>query len=51
MLTVPPNLAGIPMISVPCGFSGKLPIGMHIIGDHLQEEKILRIAYNYENYR
>lgn len=48
VLTVPPNLAGVPMISVPCGFSGKLPIGLHLIGDHLQEEKILQAAYAYE---
>jgi aspartyl-tRNA(Asn)/glutamyl-tRNA(Gln) amidotransferase subunit A len=48
ILTVPANLAGMPMISVPCGFSGKLPIGLHMIGDHLAEEKILQAAYAFE---
>lgn len=48
VLTVPPNLAGIPMISVPCGFSGKMPIGLHIMADHLQEEKMIRAADGFE---
>lgn len=48
ILTVPPNLAGIPHISVPCGFVDGLPVGLHILGDHLQEGKILRIAHNFE---
>jgi aspartyl-tRNA(Asn)/glutamyl-tRNA(Gln) amidotransferase subunit A len=48
VLTVPANLAGVPMISVPCGFSGKLPIGLHLIADHLQEERLLQAAYNFE---
>ena len=44
ILTVPANLAGIPMISVPCGqFTG-----LHIIGGHLQEEKIVSIAAAHE---
>ena len=48
VLTVPANLAGVPMVSVPCGFSGKLPIGMHLIADHLQEEKLLQTAHAFE---
>jgi len=44
VLTVPPNLAGIPMISIPCGKIAHLPVGLHIIADHLQEEKLLNIA-------
>jgi aspartyl-tRNA(Asn)/glutamyl-tRNA(Gln) amidotransferase subunit A len=49
LLTVGPNLAGIPMINVPCGFDKKgLPIGFHIIADHLNELKILSIAKAYE---
>lgn len=52
VLTVPPNLAGIPMISLPCGFVNKkgkkLPVGLHLLGDHLQEEKILSIANVFE---
>jgi aspartyl-tRNA(Asn)/glutamyl-tRNA(Gln) amidotransferase subunit A len=50
LLTVGPNLAGIPMINVPCGFdSNKLPIGFHILGNHLNESKILSIAKAYED--
>jgi aspartyl-tRNA(Asn)/glutamyl-tRNA(Gln) amidotransferase subunit A len=46
--TVPINLAGVPSISIPCGFANNLPIGMQIIGRFYEEETILRIAYNYE---
>jgi aspartyl-tRNA(Asn)/glutamyl-tRNA(Gln) amidotransferase subunit A len=46
--TVPINLAGVPSISVPCGFSGGLPIGMQIIGKHFDEATILRTAYTFE---
>ena len=49
ILTIPVNLAGIPGISIPCGFSSEgLPIGLQIIGKHFDEEKILRAAYTYE---
>jgi len=43
------NLAGIPALSVPCGFSNGLPIGMQIMGPHLSEEMLLRIGYVYQN--
>ncbi|MCE8425803.1 MAG: Asp-tRNA(Asn)/Glu-tRNA(Gln) amidotransferase subunit GatA [Candidatus Methanoperedens sp.] len=46
--TVPVNLAGVPSISVPCGFSGGLPIGMQIIGKHFDEAAILRTAFTFE---
>ena len=46
--TVPINLAGVPSISVPCGFSHGLPIGMQIIGKHFDEATILRAAYTFE---
>jgi aspartyl-tRNA(Asn)/glutamyl-tRNA(Gln) amidotransferase subunit A len=46
--TVPVNLAGVPSISVPCGFSDGLPIGMQIIGKHFDEASILRAAYTFE---
>ena len=48
ILTVAPNLAGIPMLSMPCGFIKGLPVGMHLMSDHLREEKILRLARAYE---
>ncbi len=46
-LTVGPNLAGLPMISVPNGKSEGMPTGLHIIGDHFEEKKILNVAYTY----
>ncbi len=47
--TIPVNLAGLPAISVPCGFSREgLPIGMQLIADHFQEEKLLHAAFNLE---
>jgi aspartyl-tRNA(Asn)/glutamyl-tRNA(Gln) amidotransferase subunit A len=49
VLTLPASLAGIPGISVPCGFSSeKLPIGLQILGPHFREEVILRIGYQFE---
>ena len=49
ILTISANLAGIPGISVPCGFSNAgLPIGLQIQGAHFQEEKLLTAAYNLE---
>ena len=47
--TVPLNLAGLPGISVPCGFTqNKLPIGFQIIGKALDEATLIRAAYTYE---
>lgn len=43
------NLAGIPALSVPCGFSNGLPIGMQIMGPHLSEDLLLRIGHMYQS--
>jgi aspartyl-tRNA(Asn)/glutamyl-tRNA(Gln) amidotransferase subunit A len=49
ILTIPANLAGLPGISIPCGFDKEgLPTGLQIIGKHFDEETILRIAYAFE---
>ncbi len=49
IFTISVNLAGVPAISVPCGFSSEgLPIGLQIIGRHFDEETVLRAAYSYE---
>ena len=49
LLTVPVNLAGLPAITIPCGFDKKgLPIGLQLIGNVLQEEKILNAAHIFE---
>ena len=50
IFTLPASLAGIPAVSLPCGFtSGKLPIGLHLIGRSLDEETVLRTAKTYED--
>jgi len=47
--TIPINLAGLPAISINCGYSkSNLPIGLQIIGRHFSEETILRAAFNFE---
>jgi len=49
IFTISVNLAGVPGISIPCGFtSGNLPIGMQLIGKHFDEETLLQAAYAYE---
>ncbi|WP_421383018.1 Asp-tRNA(Asn)/Glu-tRNA(Gln) amidotransferase subunit GatA [Bacillus salacetis] len=49
ILTIPVNLAGVPGISVPCGFSKEgLPLGLQIIGKHFDESTIYRVAHAYE---
>ena len=46
--TIPVNIAGIPSMSVPCGFSEGLPIGMQLIGKALSEDTLIRIGYTYQ---
>ena len=49
LLTIPANLAGLPAISVPCGFNAAgLPIGVQLIGNVLQESRLLQVAHQYE---
>jgi aspartyl-tRNA(Asn)/glutamyl-tRNA(Gln) amidotransferase subunit A len=49
IFTISVNLAGVPGISVPCGFTSQnLPVGLQIIGKHFDEEAVLKIAYAYE---
>ena len=49
LLTIPVNLAGLPSISLPCGFSSSgLPIGVQLIGNVLDEATILQVAHQYE---
>ena len=47
--TISINLAGLPALSLPCGFDGDgMPIGLQIIGKHFDEATVLRTAYAYE---
>lgn len=46
--TISANLAGIPGLSVPCGFSDGLPVGLQILGKQWDEETVLRVGYAYE---
>ena len=50
--TISVNLAGLPGISLPCGFDRQgLPVGLQLIGDCFQEKKIIRAAYAFEQTR
>lgn len=49
--TVAVNLAGLPGMSIPCGFSGQtspLPVGLQLIGDYFSEARLLNIAHRYQ---
>ena len=46
--TIGANLAGLPGISVPCGFVNDLPVGLHLVGTHFGEETLLRCAHQYQ---
>jgi aspartyl-tRNA(Asn)/glutamyl-tRNA(Gln) amidotransferase subunit A len=49
LMTIPVNLAGLPAMSVPCGFDKLgLPIGMQLIGNVLQEDLLFQVAHAYE---
>ncbi|MDP6202723.1 MAG: Asp-tRNA(Asn)/Glu-tRNA(Gln) amidotransferase subunit GatA [Prochlorococcus sp.] len=49
LLTIPANLAGLPAISLPCGFDhAGLPIGVQLITNVLEESRLLQVAFHYE---
>ena len=49
IFTVPANLAGLPAMSVPCGFDAKgLPVGLQIIGNYFAEARMLNVAHQYQ---
>ncbi len=48
ILTIPCNLAGLPGLSIPCGFSEGLPVGLQLVGPAFGEPTLLRIGYAYQ---
>jgi aspartyl-tRNA(Asn)/glutamyl-tRNA(Gln) amidotransferase subunit A len=49
IFTVPASLAGLPCLSIPCGFDGKgLPVGLQLMGSYFSEAELLGIAHRYQ---
>ena len=48
IFVVATNPAGVPALSLPCGFSERLPVGMQLIGNHLNEELLFQVGYAYQ---
>ncbi len=49
--TIAANLAGLPGMSIPCGFDDSdLPVGLQIIGNYFSEAKMLNVAYCYQQH-
>jgi len=48
LCTIPANMAGMPGISINCGFANGLPVGLQLLGAPLEDEKLLQIAYTVE---
>jgi aspartyl-tRNA(Asn)/glutamyl-tRNA(Gln) amidotransferase subunit A len=46
--TIAVNLAGLPGMSIPCGFSGGLPVGLQLIGPHFAEGRLLNFAHAFQ---
>ncbi len=46
--TIAVNLAGLPGMSLPCGFVGKRPVGLQIIGNYFDEARLLNVAHQYQ---
>ena len=46
--TIAVNLAGLPGMSIPCGFAGDLPVGLQLIGNYFAEAQLLNVAHRYQ---
>jgi len=47
--TIPANLAGLPGMSIPCGFGqGGLPVGLHLVGNYYKEGDMLSAAHHFQ---
>ncbi len=48
LYTIPVNLAGLPAMTLPCGFIDQLPVGLQLIGPHFAEDRLLNAAHQYQ---
>ena len=48
VLSVPPNLSGLPHISMPCGYSEGMPVGMMLVADHWNDDILLSAAEEWQ---
>ena len=48
--TIAANLAGLPGMSIPCGFDGGLPVGLQLIGNYFEEGRLLNVAHQYQQH-
>jgi aspartyl-tRNA(Asn)/glutamyl-tRNA(Gln) amidotransferase subunit A len=48
VLTIPPNMAGLPGLSIPCGLSEGLPVGLQLIGPQFSENTLFRAGHALE---
>ena len=48
VLAIPPNMAGLPSMSIPCGLSEGLPVGLQLVGPQLSENTLFRVAHALE---
>jgi aspartyl-tRNA(Asn)/glutamyl-tRNA(Gln) amidotransferase subunit A len=46
--TIGANLAGLPAVSVPCGFVKELPVGLQVVGPHFSEARVLQVAHAFQ---
>lgn len=46
--TIPASMAGVPALSIPCGFAKGLPVGLQIIGPQFSEQKLLQVGHQYQ---
>jgi aspartyl-tRNA(Asn)/glutamyl-tRNA(Gln) amidotransferase subunit A len=46
--TIATNLAGLPGMSIPAGFSQNLPVGLQLVGNYWQEAQLLNVAHRYQ---
>ena len=49
IFTIPANLAGLPGLSIPCGEHNGLPLGMQLVGNSLEEAKLLQFAHSFQS--